>query len=177
MTLTFDVQMADIVAFNQYHFQHSPAVQRGRKRIMAGIIIGIVISMIYGGVYEHSLVYVITSAILGIVLLYIASKITHYHSARSIQHIFKEGTNKTMLGRHTLNVTDEGLTEITEYTTTHIKWEGIERIVSTPDYTFVYLSAVTAAIIPRESILDGDYKPFIEYIIMMAEQRKKSDSR
>lgn len=41
MKLTYHLQMSDIVAFNQYHFQHSPTLQRNRRifnRVVAQLV-------------------------------------------------------------------------------------------------------------------------------------------
>ena len=54
-----------------------------------------------------------------------------------------------------------GLSARSEYGESKIMWSGIERIGSTPDYTFIFVNATSAIILPKYRILEGDYDTFV----------------
>jgi hypothetical protein len=74
---------------------------------------------------------------------------------------YAEGWNKTILCEHQLEVTDDGLIERNLFSESKIRWEAIERVERTETHSFVYVSAVSAHIIPHERILEGDCEAFV----------------
>ena len=74
---------------------------------------------------------------------------------------FREGKNKGFLGIHELEIDDYGILEKSEYNESKIAWAGIERIGSTPDYTFIFIGANLAIPLPKARVIEGDYEAFV----------------
>lgn len=162
MKLIYTLQMEDLVAFNQYHFQHSPTFRRNRRIIIGASVIAVCGYVIYDYIQQQSLVSVISGVIAAAIAITILSLLTKSPYKKGIRRLLREGRNTSILGRHELEVTETGITEHTEQISTTIAWKGIERIVSTDSHVFVYLSSTSACIIPRDSIIEGDYEMCLE---------------
>jgi hypothetical protein len=61
-----------------------------------------------------------------------------------------------MVGRITLILSEESLTEITEITRTEARWESMHSVEVAGDYTFIFVTAHLAAIIPRYGFDDDE---------------------
>jgi len=54
-----------------------------------------------------------------------------------------------VLGRHTLQITDEGLIERTDVNEAIHKWAGVHKIVSGPKYLYIYVTELNAHMVPK----------------------------
>jgi hypothetical protein len=70
--------------------------------------------------------------------------------------------NKGIIGVHEMALSDECLTEKTEFNDSKIRWNSIFRIESTAEHTFIYTGDITAYVIPQKSIKVGNYDQFVE---------------
>jgi hypothetical protein len=52
----------------------------------------------------------------------------------------------------------------TPYSESNTALEVVEKVESTDKYTFIYLNAVAALVIPRDSVSEGDYEAFVEAV-------------
>ncbi len=75
-----------------------------------------------------------------------------------ISRYVKELGMRGDIGPITLILTDAPLVEITETTRSEVKWKDIHSIHESGDYTFIMVTGMSAAILPRHGFaLDGDY--------------------
>ena len=56
-----------------------------------------------------------------------------------------------VLGEHTLEITQNGLIERTEYNETLIRWNGIHRTVKTPKYLYLWVNELLFPLVPLRS--------------------------
>jgi hypothetical protein len=75
--------------------------------------------------------------------------------------MFKEGANKTILGPHELELTESDLIERTPFGESRVRFQAIERVASEGSHTFIYLSAVSANVIPHHAVSEGDREAFV----------------
>lgn len=80
--------------------------------------------------------------------------------------MYAEGLNRGLLGTHELELTEDGIIERSEVGEHKTTWQGIERIISTTEHTFVYVSALMAQVIPRNAVTEGDYDAFVDALRM-----------
>jgi hypothetical protein len=66
-----------------------------------------------------------------------------------------EGRNRTLLGKQRVTLSPEGITKASDFDRTTIAWSGVERVIADKDFVFVYISAVTAIIVPRRAFADA----------------------
>ena len=66
-----------------------------------------------------------------------------------------------LFGQHVAELRDNRLFDATQFLERTVFWKGIERIESLPGHTFVYLSTMSAQVIPENSIIEGNYQEFV----------------
>jgi hypothetical protein len=66
-----------------------------------------------------------------------------------------------VLGPHELELVGQELVERTPISESRTRLQAFERVVTEGGYTFVYLSAVTAHVIPHAAVRDGDPEAFV----------------
>ncbi|NIS84613.1 MAG: YcxB family protein, partial [Nitrospinaceae bacterium] len=52
--------------------------------------------------------------------------------------------------------------EESEVGESRINWNGVTKIISAGDYTYIYIGAANAHVIPKYSIREGDYHTFVD---------------
>jgi len=57
--------------------------------------------------------------------------------------------HRGVLGRHTLQITDEGLIERTDVNEAITKWAGLHKVASGPKYLYIYVTESNAHIVPK----------------------------
>ncbi len=162
MRIKYQTVEDDYVAFNVFFSRHSPLAKR--SRLIAGVLIPaiFIVLVLSQAIYSHDWTYMFIGVLffgsLSLVILVGRSDLAR----RTAKKIFKEGKNKGFLGNHELEINDYGILTKSEYGEGKIAWAVIERIGSTPDYTFIFTGASTAFIVPKARIIEGDYNTFFE---------------
>jgi hypothetical protein len=63
------------------------------------------------------------------------------------------------------------LIERTRYSENRTALEAIEEVVSNGDYTFIYIGAVSAHVIPHDTVSEGNLDAFVEALKKRMSQR------
>ena len=91
---------------------------------------------------------------------------------RNVLKLYGEGKNKTILGEHILEITDTEIIDKTEPSEQRTRISAVELIGSNAEYVFIYIGALSAHIIPRNNILEGDADLFLEEVKKRYEQSR-----
>jgi hypothetical protein len=73
-----------------------------------------------------------------------------------------EGKLNGHLGEHTLEVRSDGLLERNAAGEHLSRWAEIENVYTTPQHTFFVTKTQLAYVLPKQSVLEGNYDQFIE---------------
>ena len=79
------------------------------------------------------------------------------------------------MGEHRLEIENDGLTERTDVNETKTLWRGMERVASTKTHTFIYVTSLSAHIIPHDRIMAGNLQEFVqdvEHHLAFAQEKK-----
>lgn len=159
LSLTFTLTMDDIVAWSQHYHAHSALCKRAFW-IWRIVLCAILFAMVVAGTARDAIG--ITLGLLGAGVYYwIFPRLYRRGVARLVKKSYAEGTNKGLLGEHRLFITDDGFGSSGIWSEGKSSWAGIERIAEIPGYTFLYFSALSAAVVPERGILEGDYHAFM----------------
>jgi hypothetical protein len=166
--LEYTLTLEDLVAFEEYHADHSPSIQRKRKFMrffypLVGIATGLYLVIIDGGLMI-AIVFLIIIFLAMAIWFFSAPKRFRRHHRRAVTKLYQEGSNRALLGHQQQRADQNGLHSSSALGESRMNWSAIERMQSTPDYTFIYLSAVTAIVIPRKSVMRGDYEGFVQFV-------------
>ena len=163
MLLQYELTVDDLVAFNRYHCAQSPSVRRTKYAAMFVVAMMLIAaSYLIPATADVSRGVIFALAIGFAGLFAVIFNVTYPASMdRAIRRMCREGANKGLVGRHELEIDAEGLIERTEFNETRQSWRGVERIGETDDYAFIYISAIMAHVIPRQTVIAGDPDAFI----------------
>jgi len=162
MKIEYEIDMNDIMQFQKYHLNNS---QQMKKQILAVrlfipiIIIGIFIAFKIGSesiidlIKNYYMLFVVM--ILWFFLYPIIAKSSIFRLGKKY---YLEGKNKEVLCKHKITIGKNKITEETKNSKNEHTWDGIEKIVYTNDYIFIYTSALTAHVVPIRVFKNEDEK-------------------
>lgn len=163
MTAEYELRKEDWSAFNFYHHFHSPTARRQYLRAWFSPAIVLLL-----GCLGVSLLASLNSPTPGstfLALLPLFSGVPFYllwfpwayrrKVKKIVAGMIGEGRNRTLLGKQRVTLSPEGITKSSDVDQTTVAWSGVERVMKDKDYLFVYISALTAIIIPRRAFADA----------------------
>jgi hypothetical protein len=172
--IRFESKQDDLIAFSMYHHTNSPASRRQRWFMYAIIpalfcIFGgmsLLESVRRGIVDEVAFViaccmYVIFATVASIAAYFLARWYWKLQFTRALRKLFAEGSNRNLFGWRELELANNRLLLKTELMDSSLDLRAIERIVTTDDYTFVYIASVSAYIIPMNLYPEDEYRKFV----------------
>jgi hypothetical protein len=155
--IEYRVEEGDILAFLDYHSEHSSAAREIRRRQTYGYAI---LFAIFGLVF-----WLFGETALAIAFLVLGPVWVAWWPARARQlarkqaaAFFREGPNPMFDGPHILRLDDAGLVAIAPGAESRMPFTSVQRVVDTPDYLFVYVGAIQAFVVPRRRIVKGDVR-------------------
>jgi hypothetical protein len=164
MKISYDNTIDDVVAFAHYNHAHSPTVRQARAAITFAVALLIVAVMTGIGSPDHVAISFGIGLGLAVVYVLTAPRMRRRQTERQIRRIYAEGSNKGILGPHELELTASHLIDRTPYHEGVTQVEALEKVVIAGEYTFIYVSALTAHVVPRKAVTAGDYEQFTEAI-------------
>ncbi len=161
MELEYRLEEGDVLAFLDYHMQHSEAARDVRRRQTYGYAF---LFAVFGLVF-----WFFGEAALAIAFLVLGPVWIAWWPARSRQiyrkqalAMYREGQNPMFEGSHVLRLEDASLVAITPNAEAKIALTSVQRIVDTPESLFVYVGAMQAFIVPRRRVSRGDVDIFVQ---------------
>lgn len=148
MNLKYELTKQDYIDFNINHMKVSPVL----KRLV--LIQQFVIPAFYLilPIFIYSLfdtpLWLWYAAFIPLSILWAIfyPKHTNKLMVKRLVKMLEEGKTDTIIGEHMMTISEEGITDITEFNET--KYKKIDKIVETKKHLFLYVNSVTAYIIP-----------------------------
>jgi YcxB-like protein len=143
----------DLIAFNRFIFKHNPDAKRGYRFVLflfPSIIIFFAIIMI---------IDLPSWAWLAPVLLFLLAVLWFFDFPKRFQKTLDNKVKKAMdsgkikgvLGKHTIEISEQGIQETTEVNQSFFVWTGIYSIEYNDSCIYVFISPTRAYIIPKSS--------------------------
>jgi hypothetical protein len=154
-----------VVAFNLYHFEQSAMMRSSlrRSRWLPPIAVLLVVSLVLAAVDGGKHLWPILPCVLVWAILYVLFYSTAHHR-RSIRKRLARFLNENttgLIGRHELELSEDGLIGRSAANETKTAYSAIQKIVSTNDHTFVYISGMSGHIVPHRSIPNSQAIAFV----------------
>lgn len=166
MKIRYEVTFDDIVAFNRYHLDHSPAMKRQRATATWGV--PLVVLFVCGALAlldEFDPTVILScGAVFCVIYVLLVRRSIPATMEKNVRKLYCEGSNKGVLGQHELELSQNSLSKRTDSGMSSVFLSAIDRIVTTDDYTFIYINAVTAHVIPRHSLSEIEYRTFVDAV-------------
>ena len=159
--IRYVVSMDDAVALNQHFCRHSSTMRWLKAACFVGAPTLLMAIAVCEGFREQSL-----GPPLGMLLVLVPYVLIMILSVGPLMKLmtkwlYRERPDKVVFGEHELKTDEQGFTERSDVAEHSIRWEGVNAIQTTPRHAFIFVGAWRAFIVPRASVLEGDFDEFI----------------
>ena len=163
--ISFMVSEDDYVRFQEYHIAHSPTLvrrHRNARLLFPSVVAAVSIFEAFRRQFDPLVLWADAAVTLLICTLWWVYYPAYIRRCirRCITKMLREGKNAGLAGENEYQAGPKGLTWKSSAGEGKSPWSAFERIASTPDHLFLYTSAVSALIVPRRSVLSGDWDAF-----------------
>jgi hypothetical protein len=168
--IRFEATIENIIAFNRFHYAHSPTWRRQvvTQMLVLPVIFGSGLLLAYSGlrpIPDGDLwafgVFGIPFVVLSILWACYIRWYMYWSLERNVRKFFAEGSNRSMLGWREMELVGDRLVSKTELIYSSIDLRAIEKIVANDQYTFVYIASVNAITIPMNLYPEDEYRAFV----------------
>lgn len=164
MTIEFETTVDDIVAFNIYHFEHSPAGRR--QAFLVRYVVPLIIALLFllmSGLDDSGLWFAFPGLIVLAAWVILFPILHRWVLRMSVKSFLREGRSPAMIGKRTLMLEDDSIFESTDAGENRTKWKAVEQIVKDHDVIYIYISAVLAHVVPRRAFAtEAEFDRFYE---------------
>lgn len=175
MNFEYSLTKQDYIDFNLFHMTYSDSMRRSIsiQRFILPIGIIIILPFLLASLTRIPLWYWLIVCVC-MSLFWIASypKYLGRSVSKRISKMLNEGENegKGILGKHSFSLSEDGIVDTSEHSELRTKLNAIENVVESKDHIFIYISAISAFIIPTRIFAGEDHKEeFLKKVREMAE--------
>lgn len=170
ISVSYEFTKDDLVAFNHYHSRRSPTARRQFLRallIFPSVWLVLWLVMVYFAGKEDGeflqAAFALKPLIIFLPIYCIVFPLAHRRALRkAINGMVNEGANRRLFGKRTITASEIGITESSAHGTSTTNWSAVERIVSLDEVTYVYLTALSAEVIPLRAFESAsEYDAFV----------------
>jgi hypothetical protein len=155
MKTEFELTTEDLVAFNWHHYQHSPALRQAyRKGFIGLMMLSALMGLFFASIWEP-LAGVIVFALLLPTYGLLYKQSVRKNLKRTTARLIGEGRNRSMLGRHRVEINEKEITITNEVSRGSILWVGVERIEQTSEHIIIYTASIKAVVVPLRAFHDA----------------------
>lgn len=170
MELEFRLEEGDVLAFLDHHGEHSAAAREMRRRQNYGylfLLAAFALVLWYFGATALAIAILVLGPVWAAWWPARARRLARQQAAA----FYPRAPNPMFDGPHVLGLDDAGLVSIVPRTLpdgmaaeTRTPFTSVQRIVDTPDYLFIYVSAIQAIVVPRRRVSRGDVIAFAAHL-------------
>jgi len=167
MRVRYEVDLEDLMDFNEYFAMHSPNARKKalrHRRFVTLCLLLVPPALVY---LMH--IYVLVPAV------FLASICLSAHFCQTcperanrqrkkiLHRMHSEGRLETILGERELELSDTGLISRVQGVETKVEWAAFEKIDTAPNYTYLFISPLTI-VIPHNKIVEGNWPAMLAEI-------------
>ena len=166
--IRFRRTLEDLLAFSDFYCRESPTVKGvvARYRVKGTLFIALLpCALIHVLAPEVPLPFLFFSSIAAAVVFATqAASIVRHRTRESLLKLYTEDKKPFVEKEVEVELMETGLIARSNHMETKVAWGALERIDTTPDYTFLYFNSMSAFIIPHNRILEGSFPALLAEI-------------
>ena len=171
MKIRYSNAIQDVIAFQRYNRAHSSthrALMAFTRWGLPGLVILATPFLVFTS-WAALALWLLPAVVLmvGTPLLIDAAM------ALVVRTTYREGNNKGVFGPHELEVSPPDLIERNVVGEQRLWLGAVEKVGTSPSHAFVYVSSLSAHVIPRAAVTDGDYDAFVKALTQEVEKAKR----
>jgi hypothetical protein len=155
MTIQYEIGIKDMAALSVYQWRKSYSRARGRPFARVSITLLLLLCAhvsLASGYAAAAAVF----ALAAVVWLALYKVLQEALVRRGVRQLYSLPENACHLGPRQVVLGTDGLDTRLATQTTHIDWDGILGIEEDHDHLFLFVSGVSALIVPRRAFASGD---------------------
>ena len=153
MKIEFDFDIDDWMAFQKYYILNSKQVKRSKifTTLLLPVIFSIfsLIDIINGNFSPARLVFY---GIIFLLWIFINPKWMNRKMLKQVKKMINEGDNSGIFGKHEIDFEEDRIIWKNPESEEKVKWSGVKKLGETDNYYFLYVTAVSAIIIPKQKL-------------------------
>lgn len=170
LALKYTVSLEDLVAFNEDYFLTSESFQRRFRKerlmlpgvfVIGGITFALLTFVESSNSTSRYLIGIFTFLLClapGILIFALTPRSSLKGTRMRARNAYSEGKNVTLLGEQELVLDSMALVVRNRFFESRYNWEALEKVTSTDSYIFIYISATSAIVIPKQAIIEGNWQ-------------------
>lgn len=159
MTIAYEIAEEDYIEFNLYHIQNSPSQKKLYNMMRFLLPVPFVPVVYFTGtlvLHQPSILWMIVAILYYAWWLYFYPKQHKKTIKKQTIKLLDEGDNTSFFAKKSLDIVDDNLIFMEENATSTLSKDKIKSIKEYDDMFVLYLSAVSAHIIPKQYLSDQD---------------------
>lgn len=163
MTAEYEITKDDLLAFNLYHYQHSPTARR--QYLGLWLVPAFIWLLVCTGIWYLSdrgrgtplrAFLELLPLFCGAPAYLIVFPWTYRRKLRKmVDSMVGEGRNRGVFGRHRVTISSESVSESGEHGQTSTTWRAVERVAATDERAYIYTNALAAIVVPCRAFADS----------------------
>jgi hypothetical protein len=165
MEINYRLTEEDYLKFNLFHINNSESANKSLKtQRFATPFVYIIFAYIFANIADIPFLYaLIPFLIVGILWVIFYPRYFQSRILSQTTKMIREGKNEGLLGEHTMTLSDEGIVDSNPNGETRVNWTGIIKLVEDESNLYVYISSVSAYIIPKKDLTNvEDVREYIK---------------
>lgn len=175
VALRYELKLEDLVEFNKFHLRTSlkswilPAV------IVCLMIVYFIVKRDWSNLESLNL-------FVSLIILYIIFVVLTKGPLRNwlikirVKRCYGNGAHPGLVGPHKMTVSDRGILEESNVGEHRVNWDGIIKVETSDTHTFIYIGAIHAHVIPRASVMEGNYDTFVAQAKEWSQQKSPAQN-
>ena len=156
MEVEYELTADDLYAFQWRATQRSASVRRMRRKVYIWLFVAVLLVSIVPAIGRDGFVISRVSWFFLFTFFPLVAGLSWVFERRGTrsairEFVEKEKPDKGQIGKHTLVLSDDGLTESTVVGEQRTSWVGIDRVEQDPDYIFIYTGPSAAHVVPKRA--------------------------
>lgn len=150
MKIDFKLTKEDYIEFNTYHMEHSKVVKKSMflQRYVVSLVY-LIAPFVFSRISDIPFLYwMIPFAIIYILWIVLYPKRIRRLTGKRIKKMLEEGDNSEFLGDQSIILTEEGIEKKSPTSERKNGWASVQRIEETKRLLMIYVSAVSAYLVP-----------------------------
>jgi hypothetical protein len=173
--IRFKSTIEDVIAFNRFHYTHSPTWRRQvwTHTLVLPAVLAVLFAMFILVMSEAradddiaftAFAFCLGSTFLALSLgwVFFIRWYLNWALARNTRKFLAEGSTRILFGWRDMELANGRLIVNTELVNTDLDLRAIQKIVTDGTYTFVYIASVVAYMIPMDLYPEDEFRAFVD---------------
>ena len=160
-TLEYDNTIDDFAALSKLYIQATPGV--AHRITLLRWLMPLVVLMLFWLLYlrHDSMIGLGIAAAFSVLWVLMWPSYVYLRNARRVRSVYRRGRNRGLLGKHRLTLKGYALEEVNEGGFSVRQTDTIERVLSSPEHVAIFVSAVSAFVVPVARVSEGNVSEFL----------------